>query len=303
MYGDPLAQPTNQMFRHIGIFLGIVMGGLLVAHSINAFVADALSVVPDPQTGSTSQSSVRAISYSPTQSMEDIRASGLFALPVVSQSSSPEASATPVARASLGAASKIRLIGVVMGDQQGLFAIVEELASKRHVLYRLHDYIQDLGEVANIRQNGMAVRHGQLEEWLELEAAEKQVGSGSLTTVPTASSVSATPGPGTPIRKVIDRREVETAMNDLPKLLTQARAVPNMVNGTLNGFRIDYMAPASFYEKIGVQIGDVLQRVNGVDIRDPSTILSLLQQLKNEQVVKLDIVRNDQRSTITYELR
>ena len=66
---------------------------------------------------------------------------------------------------------------------------------------------------------------------------------------------------------------------------------------------IDYMAPASFYEKIGVQTGDVLQRVNGVDIRDPSTILNLLQQLKNEQVVKLDIVRNDQRSTITYELR
>ena len=58
-----------------------------------------------------------------------------------------------------------------------------------------------------------------------------------------------------------------------------------------------------FYEKIGVQTGDVLQRVNGVDIRDPSTMLSLLQQLKNEQIVKLDVVRNNQRSTITYELR
>jgi general secretion pathway protein C len=139
-----------------------------------------------------------------------------------------------------------------------------------------------------------------VEEWLDLEPAEKQVVAGNTATA-SPSSVSSVPG--TPIRKVVDRREVESAMNDLPKLLTQARAVPNMVNGTLNGFRIDYMAPASFYEKIGVQTGDVLQRVNGVDIRDPSTILNLLQQLKNEQVVKLDIVRNDQRSSITYELR
>ena len=105
------------------------------------------------------------------------------------------------------------------------------------------------------------------------------------------------------MKKVIDRREVEQAMSDLPKLLTQARAVPNMVNGTLNGFRIDYISPSSFYEKIGIQYGDVLQRVNGVDIRDPSTMLNLFQQLKNENVVKLDLVRNNQRSTMTYELR
>lgn len=234
--------------------------------------------------------------------MEDIRASGLFALPAVSQSSTHEDTGAPVARASLGAALKIRLIGVVMGDRQGFFAIVEELASKRQVLYRLHDDIQDLGEVSDIRHNGMAVRQGHLEEWLELESGEKQAVAGS-TAASSPPSISGPAASGTPIRKVIDRREVELAMNDLPKLLTQARAVPNMVNGTLNGFRIDYMAPASFYEKIGVQTGDVLQRVNGVDIRDPGTVLNLLQQLKNEQVVKLDIVRNDQRSTITYELR
>lgn len=294
---------TKQPFRYIGLFVCIVVGGLLIAHSINAFVADALYVVPTAPAESGGQGSVRPVSYSPAQYMEDIRASGLFAMPTAAQSSPQQDPGAPVARASLGAAAKIRLIGVVMGERQGVFAIVEELASKRHLLYRLHDDIQDLGEVADIRRDGMAIRRGNVEEWLELEPAEKQVVAGNTATASAASSSSAPSGPGTPIRKVIDRREVESAMNDLPKLLTQARAVPNMVNGTLNGFRIDYMAPASFYEKIGVQTGDVLQRVNGVDIRDPGTILSLLQQLKNEQTVKLDIVRNNQRSTITYDLR
>ena len=297
-----MAQLTNQPFRHIGLFICIVLGGLLVAHSINAFVADALYVVPNTQAGSDDRGSIRPVALSPAQYMEDIRASGLFALPAIPQSSSHEDPGAPVARASIGAASKIRLIGVVMGERQGYFAIVEELASKKQVLFRLKDQIPDVGEVSEIRRDGMAVRRGNLEEWLELEPAEKQVAAGSP---PPASrpSVSSQASLGSPIRKVVDRREVELAMSDLPKLLTQARAVPNMVNGTVNGFRIDYMAPASFYEKIGVQTGDVLQRVNGVDIRDPGTVLNLLQQLKNEQVVKLDIVRNDQRSTITYELR
>lgn len=193
------------------------------------------------------------------------------------------------------------MIGTVLGDQRGVFAIVEELSSKQQSLYHLHDSVLDLGEVTEIRRNGIIIRQGNVEELLELGISEGLAAKmGAPSAIPGAQTAAA---PMSPLRKVVDRREVEQAMNDLPKLLSQARAVPNTVNGAINGFRLDYIAPASFYEKIGVQTGDVLQRVNGVDIRDPSTMLNLLQQLKNEQTVKLDLVRNNQRSTITYDLR
>jgi len=213
-------------------------------------------------------------------------------------------SGAPV-RASLGAAAKIRLIGVVMGEQRGIFAIVEELASKNQALYRLHDHIPDLGEVVDIQRTGIVIRRGNLEELVELAMSDMPVRPSKIAMKPPTSATASpqiyTAGPS--IKKVVDRREVELAMNDMSKLMTQARAVPHMVNGAIDGFRLDYIAPSSFYEKIGVQTGDVLQRVNGVDIRDPGTILSLLQQLKNEAMVKVDIIRNNQRSTVTYELR
>lgn len=293
-----MAQIPSQQLRRVGLLVCLVVSGFLVAHSINAFVAEALYFVPDHPQGSVDRSAVVPVSYAPTEYAEDVRSSGLFLLPAAPQGvASQGVSAGAPVRASLGVAAKLRLIGVVLGAQRGVFAIVEELSSKKQVLYRLHDQIPELGEVSEIRRDGMVVRQGDLEELLELGLSDKPA-------VAAVGSSPATPqAPGAPVRKVIDRREVELAMNDLPKLLTQARAVPNMVNGTVNGFRIDYIAPASFYEKIGVQAGDVLQRVNGVDIRDPSTMLSLLQQLKNERVVKLDMVRNNQRSTVTYELR
>jgi general secretion pathway protein C len=92
-------------------------------------------------------------------------------------------------------------------------------------------------------------------------------------------------------------------MGDIPKLLSQARAVPYLVNGAMNGFRLDFIAPASFYEKIGLKYGDVLQQVNGVDIRDPGTMLTLFQQLRNEKMVKLDVLRNNQRTAMTFDIR
>jgi general secretion pathway protein C len=289
----------------------MVAGGLLVAHSINAFVADALYMMPEPPAGASAVApggSATLASYSPPQAVEQIRSSGLFLLPPTAgdgttnaASSGRPGAAGAAVRASLGLAEKLRLIGVVLGDQRGVFAIIEDLASKQQSLYHLHDSVLDFGEVSEIRRNGIVIRQGNLEELLELAHAESPaVASDSARTPPPSNKPSIS---SAPLRKVVDRREVELAMSDLPKLLSQARAVPNMTNGAVNGYRLDYIAPASFYEKIGVQTGDVLQRVNGVDIRDPSTMLNLLQQLKNEQIVKLDVVRNNQRSTITYELR
>jgi general secretion pathway protein C len=296
----------HQYMRRIGLFICLVGSGLLIAHSINAFVAEALYVIPTHSIGSIGERSTGAsllASYSPTQAVEDVRSSGLFILPAVPQggisnSTGRGPSGAPV-RASLGLAARIRVLGIVFGDQR--FAIVEELASKQQMLYRIHDQVLDLGEVSEIRRNGILVRQGDLEELLELVLMERPPVPGSSTSTGTAAVQQ--PTASVPLRKVVDRREVEQAMSDLPKLLSQARAAPHMVNGSVNGFRLDYIAPTSFYEKIGVQAGDVLQRVNGVDIRDPSTMLNLLQQLKNEQIVKLDMLRNNQRSTITYELR
>lgn len=289
----------DQPVRRLTIGAYLVVGALLIAHGVNAFVAAALALPPADAAAPQSAPTAIPVAFVPQQWVDQIQSSGLFLLPAapLGMSGVPgTASQTPV-RASLGVANKLRLLGVVLGSERGVFAIVEELATKRQVLYRLHDQIPDLGEVSAIRRDGLVIRSGDQEELLELSTTDKPP-----TPVVTAGSPASTT-PGIPIKKVIDRREVEAAMADLPKLLTQARAVPFMVNGAPNGYRMDYIAPASFYEKIGIQYGDVLQRVNGVDVRDPSTMLSLFQQLKNERTVKVDMVRNNQKATMTFELR
>ena len=40
-----------------------------------------------------------------------------------------------------------------------------------------------------------------------------------------------------------------------------------------------------------------------VCLRDPGTMLTLFQQLRNEKTVKLDVLRNNQRTAMTFDIR
>lgn len=282
------------------ILFYLVCGTFFLAHTVNAVIANALHVSPELLHRPASPTTEEVTTVPPSALAEQIRSRGLFPLPPepIGQGFGGSPSLAPI-RGSLNLAAKLRLIGVVMGEHGGVAAIIEELANKRQLFVRLHGDIPDAGEVSEIRRDGIVIRQGDQQELLELASMQSE-----KPPSPQASpGGSIKPTSGMSLRKVLDRREVEQAMNDVPKLLSQARAVPYLVNGSMNGFRLDFIAPASFYEKIGLQYGDVLQQVNGVEIRDPATMLTLFQQLRNEQMVKLDVLRNNQRSTLTYDIR
>jgi len=281
------------------IFAYVMCGTFLVAHIINAVIAEALFVpvgLVRPSPASDREAGVSAIL---PVLVERIRTSGLFPLPPDPLSMSTAGADTPPSRAPLNLAAKLKLLGVVIGDHEGVSAIVEELSSKRQLFFRLYDQIPDVGEISEIRRGGIVVHQGDQQELLELAASQIE----KPPSAPVTAASAVAPVPGSPVRTVLDRREVEQAMGDLPKLLSQARAVPYLVNGAMNGFRLDFIAPSSFYEKIGLKYGDVLQQVNGVDIRDPGTMITLFQQLRNEKTVKLDVLRNNQRTAMTFDIR
>jgi general secretion pathway protein C len=267
----------------------------LIAHTINAVIAEALLVPPGRQSPPPVVAQDSTAGGSPSALADQIIHSHLFALPPDFSIMTDGAAPVAVPRPPLNLASKMKLLGVVVSDRGGVSAIVELFSTKQQMFFRVHDHIPDAGELVDVLRNGIVVRQGDQQEVLELATGDAPPPH-APTAVPTAV-------PGMPLRKTVDKREVETALNDLPKLLSQARAVPVVTNGTMSGFRLDYIAPSSFYEKIGLLQGDVLKQVNGVEIKDPGTMLTLFQQLRNERNVKLDILRNSQRTTLAYEIR
>lgn len=86
-------------------------------------------------------------------------------------------------------------------------------------------------------------------------------------------------------------------------LSSQANITPYFLQGQQQGFRLSQLKPNSVLQQIGLTEGDVLQKVNGLDIHSPQEALQAYQQLQSENTVRVNILRNNRPTTLTYELR
>jgi general secretion pathway protein C len=287
--------------KHVVIGAYLSLGAFLLAHTVNAFVADALRPPPiqisslDPITPSESQAA------SPRALADAIVTSGLFPLPHGSGDSLASGQAAEPVAPPLEVGKKVALIGTVFGQQGGIMAILEDLPTKKQSLYRMGEEIPAVGALSAIEKDRVLFRQGKQEEWLDL--ALTQLPHPLLSGVPATATSPRVLHPSAPQRRILDRREIDAALGDMTRLLTQAQAVPYLTDGKLDGFRLSSVMPLGFFDKIGLQTNDLLQRINGVEIRDPGMLLSLFQQLRNERNVRVDIVRNAQRQILTYEIR
>lgn len=294
--------PQSPIARRIIGAAYLVLTALIIAHATNAFVADALDAPTEVlhESGSAHESVDTSDPGASKQGVEDILTSGLFELPPTFKLSkngelvSPPAPSPPP----IEAARKVSLLGSVLGRDGGVLAVFEDVTSKEQQLYRLGKEIPNVGTLAVIEKDRVLFRSGPSEEWLALAVTQQPQSSAQASA--SLPSVSAQKGP---MRRVLDRREVTAALNDPTRLMTHAQAVPYLTDGKLDGFRLYNVVSSGFFDKIGLQTSDIVQRINGVELRDPGMLLSLFQQLRNENTVRVDLVRNTQRQTLTYEIR
>ncbi len=103
-------------------------------------------------------------------------------------------------------------------------------------------------------------------------------------------------------RYEIERTALDATLSDLNKIATQARIVPSFENGQANGFKLFSIQPGSLYSSIGVENGDVIQRVNGYELNSPEKALELYQKLKESGHVTIQLERGGQVITKEYNI-
>ena len=102
---------------------------------------------------------------------------------------------------------------------------------------------------------------------------------------------------------VVKRAELDAQMANFNTLITQARAVPEMQGGQMVGFRLMQIQPGSFYEKIGLKLGDIITSVNGEKITDAAKALTILQELKHMNSLDLGTMRNGKEVNLNYDIQ
>lgn len=295
------------------MFAGVLcLSAYLLAHTVNAWVADSLALPVDAhafqEPAGHAEPPLAESRKASQQFAQDILASGLFVLPPPPSVGAPSAASNAPPPAPLNVASKVSLIGIIMGIDGHERAILEELSGRKQALYRVSQRVSDVGELAAIHKDRVLFREGAQEEWLELAIAKQAASAGRfpLPEQPVRPASPALPAALLPPsgRRAIDRAQLAQLVSTPQAYMNEARFQPHFSgNGQIDGFRVDGIRQVGVLEKAGLQNEDVLAGVNGVEIRDPGRLWDIFKQMQHERTVRLNVVRQSQPMTLVVEIR
>lgn len=186
----------------------------------------------------------------------------------------------------------LTLIGTFVEKGKAPYAIVEEKKSNTQDVFSVGDLVFGEANLKRILTDRIEInRNGVLEVLIldEKVAAKGFDGPETFSEEQTHFSVA--------------ENELDQALENLPLLLTQARAVPYFKDGKAVGLRMFAIRKGSMYEKIGLKNGDILKTVNGNSLGDVTQAMKLFEQLKSERDLKLNLERNGQSKDFSYEIR
>lgn len=104
------------------------------------------------------------------------------------------------------------------------------------------------------------------------------------------------------INKRVKRRDVVEKLSDVNSIIKSVFISPFERKGKFLGYRIARMNSGSVLRKIGVEPGDVIIRLNGRRLENPTVFFDALSNAENLNAVTLDIERRGKRKTIYVEI-
>ncbi len=182
----------------------------------------------------------------------------------------------------------LSLIGTFITAGQEPYAIIEDKKKQNQDMFLLDQNVFDQAVLKKIYQDRVEVeRNGQI----EVLRIDEIGGAPSAGISNEADSF------------VVEEAELDKGLENLPLLLTQARAVPYFKDGRSIGLRLFAIKTGSLYEKVGLRNGDILKTINGNNLGDISQALKLFEQLKQERSINLVLERDKQDREFKYSIR
>lgn len=99
------------------------------------------------------------------------------------------------------------------------------------------------------------------------------------------------------------RSTLESVLGNMALLSRSARIVPEVRDGRAAGFRLFAVRPEGPFSMIGMQNGDIISSINGLEITSPEKALEVYAKLKSASHLSLGMERNGQKITKDYNIR
>lgn len=104
------------------------------------------------------------------------------------------------------------------------------------------------------------------------------------------------------LKSKISRKDVVEKLSDVNSVIKSVLIVPYERDGQFEGYRVRRMTNTSVLRQIGVEINDVIMRLNGKSLETPVVFFDALKNAENLSSVTLDIMRKGEKMTLYVEI-
>jgi len=184
----------------------------------------------------------------------------------------------------------LTLIGVFSGESPP-YVIIENKSKQLQDVFSIGDTIFGEAKLISIRPQQIEIDRQGTIEVLKLD---EELGQG-VEYKDGIAQVGET-------EFMVAEDELNKALENLPLLLTQARAVPYFKDGKPIGVRLYAVKPESIFSKLGLRNGDILKSINGNNLDDFNQAVRLFEKLRAEKEISVTLERNSQTKEFKYKV-
>ena len=201
----------------------------------------------------------------------------------------------------------VKLVGTIYGgDPFSGIALVENTTKRTINSFMISDSLAKDAVIKEIHKERIIIDNNGRLEFIEVDQQQLTRSKRRKKAAPAVAStgvapLATDPPPSSYKEEGFERKDREMSMTqayrnkllstDFTKVLQDAKASPNVVDGELKGFILTRVRKDSIYEKAGLQNDDIVEEINGIPLTDTSQAIKLLQSLRNESEIELRINR------------
>ncbi|MDE3269003.1 MAG: PDZ domain-containing protein [Pseudomonadota bacterium] len=198
----------------------------------------------------------------------------------------------------------LKLKGTIAShDERNGIALFEFLNSRKQDSFFVGETIMQGVKLHGVYKERVVINNREQLEYIELEKKElaNKRKISQRQTRRKYASIATSPAAKEFREEGFERRGAKIQMSsdykakllgpEFTKVLQDAKASPNVVNGKLRGFVLTRIREDSIYRKSGLQNGDIVEEINGVLLTDTAQAIKLLNSLRNESEIELRVVR------------
>ncbi len=301
--------------RHFWIvhLLFIFAAAFFVTKTANAFIESRLIPLPTGAVKTTAKAAV----IEPLPQLNTDRLAKLTGLPVPKPEvlvAEPAAVAIDMNAAPVKSGLRVKLLGTMVDEDkpEWSMATIQDVTSLKSTTYMVEDLVLGAKVIA-VERSRVIVLNNNRREYIDGTPGDGAASVPVSTTVAIAAPMRNDAPPsqvlGAGVKQLsendyeIPREEITKTLSNLNDVAMQARIVPAFKDGAAQGFKLFSIRPDSIYTKIGVQNGDVIKRINGLEMNSPEKALEIYSKLKDSARIDIEIERNGAAVRKTYNVR